>query len=349
MRILVTGGLGFIGSAVVRILIKETEHEVINLDKISYASTYGSVAEISEDSRYTFMRCDLADARAVSEVIDTVRPDSVIHMAAESHVDRAIHGPKDFIFTNIVGTFNLLEIIRKHWVSENKTDVLFHHISTDEVYGSLGKTGYFFENTPYDPRSPYSAAKASSDHLVNAYFHTYGLPITISNCSNNYGPYQFPEKLIPLMILSAMESKPLPVYGDGLNVRDWLYVEDHCSAIYAIIRGGRTGQTYNVGGESERTNIHVVNKICDTLEELSPAAGGKYIDLITYVTDRPGHDRRYAINCDKIKEELGWTPSVSFEDGLKKTVQWYLEQRRWISNIRSGEYKKWIEKNYSER
>jgi dTDP-glucose 4,6-dehydratase len=276
-----------------------------------------------------------------------------VHFAAESHVDRSICGPKDFIDTNINGTFNLLEAARQFRGDGN--DVKFHHISTDEVYGSLGDTGYFYESTPYSPRSPYSASKAASDHLVLAYFHTYGLPVTVSNCSNNYGPYQFPEKLIPLTILNAIEGKPLPVYGDGRNVRDWLYVGDHCAAVWMILNKGRTGETYNIGGECERQNIEVVNGICEILEELYPVNDNRalnkssYKELITFVSDRPGHDRRYAINCDKLKNELGWRQAHDFDDALRQTVQWYLGNMEWVEQIRSGEYMKWIEKNYGSR
>jgi dTDP-glucose 4,6-dehydratase len=365
---MVTGGAGFIGSNFIHYLFKQEDFQgiVVNIDKLTYAGNLENLEEIDKtygetgQKRYFFHQADICDYESIEEIFVTHQIDTIVHLAAESHVDRSIFGPKDFIQTNIIGTFTLLEIARKHWIEKGKDHVLFHHISTDEVYGSLGETGYFFEDTRYDPRSPYSAAKASSDHLVNAYFHTYALPITLSNCSNNYGPYQFPEKLIPLMIMNAMEGKQLPVYGDGMNVRDWLFVEDHCSAIYSIIRKGRRGETYNIGGESERTNITVVNKICETLEALYPVKENPFIqrselniqhyqDLITFVTDRPGHDRRYAINCDKIKKELTWKPSVSFEDGLRSTVQWYLDHRQWIDNVRSGEYKKWIEKNYEKR
>ncbi len=364
--VLVTGGAGFIGSNFIHYLFKQGDFKgnVINLDKLTYAGNLENLEEIEKtygengQKRYFFQQADICDFQKIEDIFIKYHIDTVAHFAAESHVDRSIHGPKGFIYTNIIGTFNLLETARKHW--EDRDDVLFFHISTDEVYGSLGETGFFYEHTPYDPRSPYSASKASSDHLVNAYFHTYGLPITMSNCSNNYGPYQFPEKLIPLMILNALEGKNLPVYGDGLNVRDWLYVEDHCSAIYSVIRDGRLGETYNIGGENEEANIDVVNKICETLEALYPIKENIFIrnskfkiqnykELITFVKDRPGHDRRYAINCDRIKKELGWKPSVTFEDGLKKTVQWNLDHRQWIENVRSGEYKKWIEKNYGKR
>lgn len=364
--LLVTGGAGFIGSNFIHYLFEKAgfSGKVVNLDKLTYAGNLESLEDIDKvygekgEKRYQFYRTDICDQDAAAEIVKTHDIDTIVHFAAESHVDRSIHGPKDFIFTNIVGTFNLLEIARRQW--EGKEGVLFHHVSTDEVYGSLGETGFFYEDTAYDPRSPYSAAKASSDHLVKAYFHTFGLPVTLSNCSNNYGPYQFPEKLVPLMILNAAEGKQLPVYGDGKNVRDWLYVEDHCSAVYEIIRRGRVGETYNIGGESERANIHVVNRICELMETLHPVEQNAllrestfnindYKDLITFVHDRPGHDRRYAINCDKIKEELGWKPSITFDDGLEKTVGWYLEHGQWIDNVRSGEYMKWIQKNYGKR
>lgn len=355
-NILVTGGCGFIGSNFIHYIFNETgfDGNIVNVDKLTYAGNAESLAEVEhsfgEESkkRYSFVHADICDFKVIEKIFIDNQIDTVVHFAAESHVDRSIHGPTEFIQTNIIGTFNLLEIARKHW--RGREDVLFHHISTDEVFGSLGDTGYFVEDTPYDPRSPYSASKASSDHLVNAYFHTYGLPVTISNCSNNYGPYQFPEKLVPLMILNAMEGKKLPVYGEGKNVRDWLFVTDHCDAIYRIIENGKTGHTYNVGGENEEQNIDVVHKICDIMEELSPLDGpGNYKDLITFVTDRAGHDWRYAIDCSKLKRELGWKPSVSFEQGLRRTVQWYLENSEWIDHIRSGEYKKWIHKHYENR
>ncbi len=362
--LLVTGGAGFIGSNFIRFLfgLDGFTGKVINVDKLTYAGNLENLQEVDEThgaggtGRYVFLPIDICNYDQLEPLFEKYSVDTVVHFAAESHVDRSIHGPKDFILTNIMGTFNLLEIARKKWL--DRKDVLFHHVSTDEVYGSLGETGHFFEDTPYDPRSPYSASKASSDHLVKAYFHTYGLPMTLSNCSNNYGPLQFPEKLIPLMILNAMSGKPLPVYGDGKNVRDWLYVEDHCSAIWKVILQGRLGETYNIGGESEEANINVVHSICDTLETLLPVKGnpalkGKdmasYRDLITYVKDRPGHDRRYAINCDKAKKELDWKPSLSFAEGLKHTIQWYLDNPTWITNIQSGEYKKWLDKNYQER
>ncbi len=362
-NILVTGGAGFIGSNFIRHLYYATDFRgtVVNYDKLTYAGNLMNLADVEHEfgsKGYTFVRGDITDYRKVKETIAGHRINIIVHFAAESHVDRSIFGPRDFVETNIIGTFSLLEAAREAWA--NRTDVRFHHVSTDEVYGSLGETGFFYETTPYDPRSPYSASKASSDHLVRASFHTYGLPVTISNCSNNYGPYHFPEKLIPLTILNALEGKPLPVYGDGKNVRDWLYVEDHCEAVWLILGKGRAGETYNVGGECEKQNIDVVKSICAVLEELLPAKDNpafrnpqsaicNYQDLITFVTDRPGHDRRYAINCDKIKNELGWKQRHGFEDGLRQTVAWYLKNPEWVKKVRSGEYLKWIEKNYTSR
>ncbi|MGE5341704.1 MAG: dTDP-glucose 4,6-dehydratase [Candidatus Omnitrophota bacterium] len=359
--VLVTGGAGFIGSNFIHYLFKQPDFQgtIINIDKLTYAGNLDNLSEIERIygpdgfKRYFFHRMDICDISSIRDIFSRYDIDTVIHFAAESHVDRSIHGPADFIQTNILGTFSLLEGARKHWLSTEMTNALFHHISTDEVYGSLGDTGHFFESTPYDPRSPYSASKASSDHLVKAYFHTYHLPITLSNCSNNYGPYQFPEKLIPLMILNAIEGKKLPVYGDGMNVRDWLYVDDHCAAIYAIIRNGTLGETYNIGGENEQSNIAVIQKITDILETLLPIPTNRpiqrYNDLITFVKDRPGHDRRYAVNCDKIKQELNWKPSIDFNTGLRETVQWYLNHTPWIERVRSGDYRSWIEKNYDSR
>ena len=362
-KILVTGGAGFIGSNFIRHVFEKTGFKgtLVNYDKLTYAGNPANLTDIKHKysaGRYFFEHGDIKDFDNVKRVFDQYSINVVVHFAAESHVDRSIFGPKDFVETNVNGTFSMLETARQAW--SNRADVRFHHISTDEVYGSLGDTGYFFETTPYDPRSPYSASKAASDHLVRAYFHTYGLPATVSNCSNNYGPFHFPEKLIPLIILNAVEGKPLPVYGDGKNVRDWLYVEDHCEAIWQILAKGRTGETYNIGGECEKQNIEVVNTICDMLEKLYPVKDNPairiphseirtYKDLITFVGDRPGHDRRYAINCDKIKNELGWKRQHSFENGLKSTIEWYLKNTAWIDNIRSGEYSKWIDKNYGKR
>jgi len=358
-NILVTGGAGFIGSNFIRYVFNKTEFSgtIVNYDKLTYAGNLLNLAEIEKKfsgGKYYFERGDIRDDAKVKEVVEKFNINIIVHFAAESHVDRSIFGPKDFVETNINGTFSLLEIARHLW--KGRTDVRFHHISTDEVYGSLGETGYFFETTPYDPRSPYSASKAASDHLVRAYYHTYGLPVTISNCSNNYGSYHFPEKLIPLIILNAIEGKPLPVYGDGKNVRDWLYVEDHCEAIWLILNRGTAGETYNIGGECEKQNIEIVKKICDVLENLYPIKDNqlakrisRYSDLITFVGDRPGHDRRYAINCDKIKHDLGWTQRHDFENGLNITIAWYLKNTAWVKSIRSGEYTKWIDKNYTMR
>jgi len=358
-NILVTGGAGFIGSNFIRYVFNKTEFSgtIVNYDKLTYAGNLLNLAEIEKKfsgGKYYFERGDIRDDAKVKKVVEKFNINIIVHFAAESHVDRSIFGPKDFVETNINGTFSLLEIARHLW--KGRTDVRFHHISTDEVYGSLGETGYFFETTPYDPRSPYSASKAASDHLVRAYYHTYGLPVTISNCSNNYGSYHFPEKLIPLIILNAIEGKPLPVYGDGKNVRDWLYVEDHCEAIWLILNRGTAGETYNIGGECEKQNIEIVKKICDVLENLYPIKDNqlakrisRYSDLITFVGDRPGHDRRYAINCDKIKHDLGWTQRHDFENGLNITIAWYLKNTAWVKSIRSGEYTKWIDKNYTMR
>jgi len=361
--ILVTGGAGFIGSNFIRFVLRNSAFSgrIINYDKLTYAGNLMSLAEIERKfggRSYFFERGDICDFGRVKEVITRYGISVVVHFAAESHVDRSIFGPKDFVETNINGTFTLLEAVRELWAGRG--DVRFHHISTDEVYGSLGDRGFFFETTPYDPRSPYSASKAASDHLVKAYYHTYGLPVTISNCSNNYGPYHFPEKLIPLTILNAVEGKKLPVYGDGKNVRDWLYVDDHCSGIWTILEKGTPGETYNIGGECEKENIEVVRKICDILEKLRPARDNDmirnrkhplaaYRDLITFVNDRPGHDRRYAINCDKIKTGLGWKQNHDFDNGLQSTVVWFLENTAWVDSVRSGAYQTWIEKNYSAR
>jgi len=362
-NILVTGGAGFIGSNFIRYVFEKTDFSgrLVNYDKLTYAGNPMNLADISDrfgGKSYVFEHGDILDYEKLGAVLPKYQVDIIVHFAAESHVDRSIFGPKDFVETNVNGTFNLLEAARLLW--PDRRDVRFHHISTDEVYGSLGDTGYFFETTPYDPRSPYSASKAASDHLVRAYQHTYGLPATISNCSNNYGPYHFPEKLVPLIILNAIEGKPLPVYGDGKNVRDWLYVEDHCEAIWLILGKGRPGETYNVGGECEKRNIEVVHAICEVLEEVYPARTNiniqnaklktqNYHELITYVADRPGHDRRYAINCDKLKSELGWKQRHTFNSGLRQTIEWYLKSTAWVENVRSGGYAKWIEKNYATR
>ena len=354
-HIMVTGGSGFIGANFIQYLFKQTDFSgrVINVDKLTYAGNVENLKNIDTKfgkDRYFFEKADICDSKEMEEIFTKYDIDCVVHFAAESHVDRSIHGPKEFINTNIIGTFNLLEAARKSWLSDGKVRAcLFHHVSTDEVYGSLGEEGSFFENTSYDPRSPYSASKASSDHLVSAYHHTYGLPVTVSNCTNNYGPYQFPEKLIPVIIDNILEGKQIPVYGDGKNVRDWLFVEDHCSGIWQIIKNGQLGETYNIGGENEWTNIDLINNICEKMAAIEGKDKDFFKSLITYVKDRPGHDRRYAINCDKIKESFGWTQSVDFSEGLDLTLQWYLDNRGWIENIKTGEYRNWIEKNYADR
>jgi len=351
-NILVTGGAGFIGSNFIRYLFKKTDFtgRIINFDKLTYAGNAESLADINSEfggGRYFFVHGDICSRDDVDAALKKYDIDTVIHFAAESHVDRSIHGPAEFINTNITGTFNLLEAAKTAW--NGRGDVLFHHVSTDEVYGSLGDSGFFVETTPYDPRSPYSASKASSDHLVMAYSHTYDLPVTMTNCSNNYGPYQFPEKLIPVIIMNIREGRKLPVYGDGKNIRDWLYVEDHNSAVWAVVNSGRNGETYNIGGENEWENIKLVNVLCEKMAVRSGKEKDYFKNLIEYVKDRPGHDRRYAINCDKIKKELKWTQSYDFDNGLDLTIDWYLSNDEWINRIRSGEYRKWIEKNYSNR
>ena len=342
MRILVTGGAGFIGSAVIRMLIGETDHEVLNIDCLTYAGNLDSLAGIAGSNRYRFSRTDIRDMPALRRAIGEFRPDIIMHLAAETHVDRSIDGPAAFIETNVVGTANLLEVARAHWQGLDgaaKARFRFHHISTDEVFGSLGPTGAFTEESPYAPNSPYSASKAGADHLVRAWRETFGLPTVASNCSNNYGPCQFPEKLIPLMVLNALEGKPLPVYGDGLQVRDWLHVDDHARALIAIATKGVVGETYNVGGNAERTNIDIVRSICRLLDELQPSPQGSYEKLITFVADRPGHDARYAIDASKIARELGWRPRENFDSGLRKTVEWYLDNRDWWERVRSGRYR----------
>lgn len=329
MKILVTGGMGFIGSAVVRMAI-ERGKSVVNVDALTYAACFDNVASVADNPNYAFEHVDIRDRAALDEIFAKHKPDTVMHLAAESHVDRSIDGPADFIETNINGTFNMLEAARIYWQSQGRPETFrFHHISTDEVFGSLGLTGMFTEDTPYDPRSPYSASKASSDHLVRAWHETYGLPVVLTNCSNNYGPYHFPEKLIPLVILNALASEPLPIYGDGGNIRDWLYVEDHSDALLLVLEKGAVGRCYNIGGENERTNLDLVKTICGILDRLRPRAKGSYKDFITFVTDRPGHDARYAINPSRIRDELGWRPSVTVEEGLEKTVQWYLDNKDW--------------------
>jgi len=348
-NLLLTGGCGFIGSNFIHYLLEIPDFtgRIINVDKLTYAGNIENLSGIGEGcpDRYIFQRADICDLDLMRDIFLRYNVDAICHFAAESHVDRSIKRPKGFIHTNVIGTFNLLEIARTN--AENF--VLFHHISTDEVYGSLGPEGYFTEASPYRPNSPYSASKAASDHLVRAYHKTYGLPTTISNCSNNYGPYQFPEKLIPLIIINAVEGKPLPVYGDGKNVRDWLYVRDHCEAIWAVMQSGRRGETYNVGGNSEMENIVIVEMICDILDEILPSPDGRSRrELITFVKDRPGHDRRYAIDFSRLRQELNWTPQESFASGLRKTVFWYLNNRQWIDHVQSGAYQAWIAEQYGE-
>ena len=339
MKVLVTGGAGFIGSAVCRLLIAETADKVVNVDKLTYAGSLTSVAEVSDSPDYVFVQADVADRAAITAIFAAHRPDAVLHLAAESHVDRSIVGAGPFIETNIVGTYVMLDCALAYWRGldpAGQAAFRFLHVSTDEVYGSLGAEGLFEEDTPYAPTSPYSASKAAADHLALAWFHTYGLPVLVSNCSNNYGPYHFPEKLIPLMILNGMDRRPLPVYGDGANIRDWLFVDDHARALRQILETGRPGEKYNVGGRNERTNLQVVHAICDLLDELSPHVDGSHRDLITYVADRPGHDRRYAIDATKLENELGWTARDTFETGIRKTVEWYLARADWWRPLREA-------------
>lgn len=344
LTILVTGGAGFIGSNLVHYLLKKDDTTVINLDKLTYAGNLESLQDVIDDERYNFVQGDICDQELVSSVLAKYRPSAVMHLAAESHVDRSIDGPGEFIRTNVVGTFNLLESVRAYWNElepDVKRDFRFLHVSTDEVYGSLGTEGYFTEETRYQPNSPYSASKAASDHLVRAYYHTYGLPVLTTNCSNNYGPNQFPEKLIPLMILNALDGKYLPIYGTGQNVRDWLYVADHCEALWTVLNRGRLGEVYNIGGHNERTNLEVVQVICRLLDEMKPRPDGKsYTEQIRFVKDRPGHDLRYAIDASKIKKELGWTPVETFDTGMKKTVQWYLANLEWCRRVQDGRYQR---------
>jgi dTDP-glucose 4,6-dehydratase len=352
--ILVTGGAGFIGANFVLDWLALSEEPLVNLDKLTYAGNRENLAALADDPRHVFVHGDIGDSALTNRLLAQYQPRAIINFAAESHVDRSIHGPEDFIQTNIVGTFHLLESIRGYWGSlqgEARDGFRFLHVSTDEVYGSLAREEPAFSETRrYEPNSPYSASKAASDHLVRAYHHTYGLPVLTTNCSNNYGPYHFPEKLIPLMIVNALAGKPLPVYGDGQQIRDWLYVKDHCSAIRRVLEAGRPGETYNVGGWNEKPNLDIVRTVCTLLDELRPRADGKpYCEQIAYVTDRPGHDRRYAIDARKIERELGWKPAETFATGIRKTVQWYLDNQAWVGNVQSGAYRDWVEKNYGER
>ena len=353
MTILVTGGAGFIGSNFVLDWLAQCDEPVLNLDALTYAGNLRNLAALDGDARHVFVHGDICDRALVDRLLAEQRPRAIIHFAAESHVDRSIHGPGAFMKTNVDGTFTLLEAARAYWSAldgEAKAAFRFHHVSTDEVYGSLAPDAPAFTEThPYQPNSPYSASKAASDHLVRAWHHTYGLPVVTTNCSNNYGPYHFPEKLIPLVIVNALAGKPLPIYGDGLQVRDWLYVGDHASAIRAVLERGRIGETYNIGGWNEKPNRDIVHAICDLLDELRPAAAGSYRRLITHVTDRPGHDRRYAIDARKIERELGWRPAESFETGVRKTVQWYLQHADWVAEVQSGAYRDWVARNYEAR
>jgi dTDP-glucose 4,6-dehydratase len=351
--ILVTGGAGFIGSNFVLDWLASSDKPVLNLDKLTYAGNLGNLRALKGDPRHMFVKGDICDQQLVAELLGHYRPRAIIHTAAESHVDRSIHGPGEFIRTNINGTFSMLEAARAYWSTLSGTereDFRFLHMSTDEVYGTLGKDDpAFSETTPYQPNSPYAASKAASDHLVRSYHHTYGLPTLTTNCSNNYGPYHFPEKLIPLVIVNALAGKPIPVYGDGQQIRDWLYVSDHCAAIRTVLAQGRLGETYNVGGWNERANLDVVHTLCAMLDELAPRAAGSYREQIAFVTDRPGHDRRYAIDARKIERELGWKPAESFESGIRKTVRWYLDNKDWVSDVQSGAYLTWLDKNYANR
>jgi dTDP-glucose 4,6-dehydratase len=352
MALLVTGGAGFIGSNFVLDWIETVGEPVVNLDALTYAGNLQNLASLDGDARHVFVHGDICDRALVERLLQQHRPRAVVHFAAESHVDRSIHGPGAFMRTNVDGTFTLLEAARAHWATlpeAEKRAFRFHHVSTDEVYGSLKPDApAFTEAHPYEPNSPYSASKAASDHLVRAWHHTYGLPVLTTNCSNNYGPYHFPEKLIPLMIVNALAGKPLPVYGDGQNVRDWLYVRDHCSAIRAVLANGRVGETYNIGGWNEKTNLEIVHTVCALLDELKPDPAGPYSRLITYVKDRPGHDRRYAIDARKIERELGWRPAETFDTGIRKTVQWYLTHGDWVKAVHSGAYRDWVSTQYGD-
>jgi dTDP-glucose 4,6-dehydratase len=355
-NVLVTGGSGFIGSNFIIYMLGPSsgfEGSIVNADKLTYAGNPENLVGVDKahgvagDKRYAFERLDICDRASVEAILKKHDIDAIVHFAAESHVDRSIHGPEDFVRTNVMGTFTLLDAARTLW--KDRRDVLFHHVSTDEVYGSLGETGYFTETTPYDPRSPYSASKAGSDHLVMAYSHTYGIPVTLTNCSNNYGPFQFPEKLIPLMISNMRTGKALPVYGDGKNIRDWLYVEDHNSAVWLVMRKAAIGEKYNIGGENEWENIKLLDRLIDIVSAETGKPVADIRSTLTYVKDRPGHDRRYAIDCSRIKRDLGWKQSFTFEEGLRKTVRWYLDNQEWVDNVLSGEYKAWVEKNYGKR
>ena len=350
--ILVTGGAGFIGANFVLDWLAQGDEPVVNVDKLTYAGNLHNLQSLQGDARHIFVQADIGDGAKLAQLLAEHKPRAVVNFAAESHVDRSIHGPEDFIQTNVVGTFRLLEAVRAHWnglPEADKKAFRFLHVSTDEVYGTLAPTDpAFAEDHNYEPNSPYSASKAASDHLVRAWHHTYGLPVLTTNCSNNYGPLHFPEKLIPLMIVNALAGKPLPIYGDGMQVRDWLYVRDHCSAIRRVLEGGRLGETYNVGGWNEMANIDIVKTVCGLLDELRPHADGKsYIEQVTYVTDRPGHDRRYAIDARKLERELGWKPAETFDTGIRKTVQWYLDNPEWVQNVQSGAYRDWVQKQYS--
>ncbi len=352
--ILVTGGAGFIGANFVLDWLAQSDEAIVNLDKLTYAGNRENLASLSDHPGHLFVQGDIGDSALIDRLLKQHKPRAVLNFAAESHVDRSIHGPEDFIQTNIVGSFRLLESVRAHWnglPADEKAAFRFLHVSTDEVYGSLGPgDAAFSEAHRYEPNSPYSASKAASDHLVRAYHHTYGLPVVTTNCSNNYGPYHFPEKLIPLMIVNALAGKPLPVYGDGMQVRDWLYVKDHCSAIRRVLEAGRVGETYNVGGWNEKPNIEIVHTVCQLLDELRPRADGRpYASQITHVADRPGHDRRYAIDARKLEQELGWRPAETFETGIRKTVAWYLEHEEWVRNVQSGAYQNWVQVNYAGR
>ena len=351
--IFVTGGAGFIGANFVLDWLQGSDEPVVNIDALTYAGNLESLQSVQGDARHVFVQGDITDRALLDALLARHRPRAVVHFAAESHVDRSIHGPGAFIKTNIEGTYALLEAVRAYWAASEpmlKAGFRFHHVSTDEVYGSLAPgEAAFTENHPFEPNSPYSASKAAADHLVRAWHHTYGLPVLTTNCSNNYGPYHFPEKLIPLMIVNALAGKPLPVYGDGQQVRDWLYVKDHCAAIREVLARGRVGETYNIGGWNEKPNIEIVRTVCALLDEMQPSAAGPHERLVTYVTDRPGHDRRYAIDARKIERELGWRPAETFESGIRKTVRWYLDNTGWVANVRSGTYRDWLATNYTER